>query len=325
MAWRSAFVVVVCSSVVVHAQGAPGRPARGPVDVQALTVAADARLAAHGDGVSAALWLGGTTGRAWFARDVDAPRATASAIKTFYLVELFDRFAGGLDRPLPGVEAVLADDAHPAISHFTAEQRSEIRRELSGASVRRVGLVMMGTAPASNIVYNAAANVTTAVLGGPDALTALIRARDAAFAKVSARRYMLRDRQERGDNEAPAGALAALYRRLASRRLIGIDAPTMAAIHEGLRRRDDAALGRHFDKGGSLSSDPLCEIRAGWYATATGPLIYVVMTLQPAPGADGRASSSGRLAKTADAVTRTLVEAGAAALPQVRSSRRRPG
>ena len=131
---------------------------------------------------------------------------------------------------------MLADDAHPAISHFTPEQRAEIRRELIGATVRRVGLVMMGTAPASNIVYNAAANVTTAVLGGPEALTALIRKRDAAFAAVSARRYMLRNRRERGDNEAPAIALAALYQRLAARRLAGIDAPTMDAMHEALRR-----------------------------------------------------------------------------------------
>ena len=229
-------------------------------------------------------------------------------------MELFDRFAGALDRPLPGVEAVLADDAHPAISHFTPAQRDEIRRELTGASARRVGLVMMGTAPASNIVYNAAANLTTAVLGGPDALTALIRARDAAFATVSARRYMLRNRRERGDNEAPAGALAALYRRLASRRLAGIAAPTMEAIHEALRRPDDPSLGRHFDKGGSLDSDPLCEIRAGWYDTAKGPLVYVVMTRQPTPGADGRPASSQRLAKTADAVTRILVEAGAAVM-----------
>ena len=181
------------------------------------------------------------TGAAVFERDPDAPRPTASAIKSFYLVELFARFADALDRPLPGVEGVLADDAHPAISHFTPEQRAEIRRELNGATVRRVGLVMMGTAPASNVVYNAAANVTTAVLGGPDALTALIRKRDAAFAAVSARRYMLRNRRERGDNEAPAIALAALYQRLAARRLAGIEAPAMDAIHEALRRRDDPA------------------------------------------------------------------------------------
>ena len=307
-------VLACCSAPDAHGQAPAGRPAASRPDAQALTTAIDTRLAAHGDGVSASVWLGGAAGDGWLARAVEAPRATASAIKTFYLIELFGRFAGALDQPLPGVEGVLADDAHPAISHFTPEQRAEIRRDLAGASVRRVGLVMMGTAPASNIVYNAAANLTTAALGGPEALTAAIRARDRAFAGVAARRYMLRDRRERGDNEAPALALAAVYQRLASRRLTGIDPPAMEAIHAALRRADDPVLGRHFDKGGSLGSDPMCEIRAGWYETATGPLVYVVMTLQPTPGADGREASGRRLAATAEDLAKTVVQAGAAAV-----------
>ena len=304
--------VVLLAVLPGSAVAQPG-PA-GVFDRRALSAALDARLAAHGDGVSAAVWLGRASGEAWYARDAAAPKPTASAIKTFYLIELFARFAGALDAPLPGVAAVLGDDAHPAISHFTPEQRAEIRRDLGGASVRRVGLVMMGTAPASNIVYNAAANLTTAALGGPEGLTAAIRARDAAFAAVAARRYMLRSRTERGDNEAPALAIAEAYRRLASRRLSGIDGPTMDAIHAALRRTDDPVLGRHFDKGGSLNSDPLCEIRAGWYETATGPLVYVVMTLQPTPGADGREASGRRLAATAEDLAKTVVQAGAAAV-----------
>jgi hypothetical protein len=306
---RSLVVALVAAGPAIAQPAAPR-----PVDASLVARQVDGVLREHGDGITASLWMGTAAGPGWVERLPHESRAAASAIKTFYLVELFGRYAGALDRPLPGVEAVLADDAHPALSHFTVEQRAEIRRELTGASVRRVGLVMMGTAPASNIVYNAAANLTTAALGGPDALTALIRTRDAAFAPVAARRYMLRDRRERGDNEAPAAALAALYQRLASRRLVGVDAPTMAALHEALRRTDDPALGRHFDKGGSLASDPMCEIRAGWYETAKGPLVYVVMTLQPMPGADGRPASSQRLARTADAVTRVLVEAGGAAL-----------
>src|SRR6185295_9570031 len=126
----------------------------------------------------------------------------------FYLVELFDLYKGKLDKPLRGADAVLKNDNHPAISHFSEEQRAEIRRELRGASVRRMAEVMTGTIEASNAVYNAAANLITAALGGPEALTARIRKRDPAFAQVSARRYMLRDRQEQGDNEAPAKALA---------------------------------------------------------------------------------------------------------------------
>ena len=95
-----------------------------------------------------------------------------------------------------------------AISHFSSEQRVEIRQMLGAASVRRVGEVMMGKCRASNAVYNAAANLTTAVLGGPCSPsrkafeTGIPRS-----SRVSVRRYMLRDWEDPGDNEAPAAAL----------------------------------------------------------------------------------------------------------------------
>jgi hypothetical protein len=315
--WSRRGFLYAAAGVAIHVFAASplsAQPAAPRLSATQLSAQVDGLLREHGQGIEASLWLGGAAGASVFERHPIAARPTASAIKSFYLVELFDRFTGVLDQPLPGVEGVLADDAHLAISHFTAEQRAEIRRELSGATVRRVGLVMMGTAPASNVVYNAAANVTTAVLGGPDALTVLIRKRDDAFTMVSARRYMLRNRRERGDNESPALALAVLYQRLAAGRLAGIDAPTMDAIHEALRRRDDPALGRHYDKNGDLDSDPLSEVRAGWYDTAKGPLVYVVMTMQPTPGPAGRDASSQQLAKTADALAQTIVHAGWAAM-----------
>lgn len=315
--WSRRRFLSVSAGVVIHGLGSSSpsaQPAAPRVDRLQLSARVDGPLREHGQGIEASLWLGGVAGPAVFERNPLTPRPTASAIKSFYVVELFARFAGALDQPLPGVDGVLAGDAHPAISHFTPEQRAEIRRELNGATVRRIGLVMMGTAPASNAVYNAAANVTTAVLGGPEALTALIRMRDAAFADVAARRYMLRNRRERGDNEAPAIALAALYQRLAARRLAGIDPSTMDAVHEALRRPDDPALGRHYEKSGNLDSDPLAEVRAGWYETAKGPLVYVVMTTQPTPGPSGREASSQQLAKTANALTRTIVEAGSSAM-----------
>jgi hypothetical protein len=108
--------------------------------------------------------------------------------------------------------------------------------------------------------------------------------------------------------------LAALYQRLAACRLAGIDAPTMDAVLEALRRRDDPALGRHYEKSGNLDSDPLSEVRAGWYDTAKGPLVYVVMTMQPTPGPAGRDASSQQLAKTADVLAQTIVHAGWAAM-----------
>jgi hypothetical protein len=277
-------------------------------DVPGLSARVAALIRDHGDGMDASCWLG-SPDAAWFTRAADAARPTASAIKSFYLVELFDVHRDRLDAPLEGASTVLTDDAHPAISHFEPAQREEIRRDLGEATVRRVGEVMMGTAAASNVVYNAAANLTTAVLGGPAALTARIRKRDPAFAPVAARRYMLRDRRAHGDNEASAAAIAALYQRLAARRLAGLDAPTLDAIRAAMRRADDPGLGRHFDKDGSLPSDPLAEVRAGWYEGAKGARIYVVMTAQPAPGADGREASSQRLSKTATTIAGALTSA----------------
>lgn len=289
---------------------ARAQPAAARFDAAAVSRELDDLLRGHGDGITAAIWLGGERGTPWFEKDARQSFPTASAIKTFYLVELFDAHRGGLHRPLPAADAVLADDGHMAISHFTPDQRDEIRRELRGASVRRIGEVMMGRARVSNAVYNAAANLVTAVFGGPEALTERIRAREPAFAGVAVRRYMLRDRNVRGDNEAPADALAVLYQRLASRRLAGLDAPTADAVREAMVTQKDDSLGTSVAKDGALSSDPLTEVRAGWWTTARGPLVYVVMTRQPAPGPAGRERSSAQLGKTADALRDTLVRAG---------------
>ena len=231
-------------------------------------------LREHGDGiVRQRVARRGRGRRLVRARSRSTPRATASAIKTFYLVELFDRFAGALDRPLPGVDAVLADDAHPAIAHFTPEQRAEIRRELTGATVRRVGLVMMGIAPASNIVYNAAANVTTAPLGGPEALTAADSdarpprspsSRRAATCSATAASAATTKRPALGAGRA----LPAARRRgawPASTRA------TMDAIHAALRRRRRSGARPPLRQGRQPGTRiRMCEVRAGWYDTAQG-------------------------------------------------------
>ncbi len=313
---RTLFPCVV-SMLALGALG-PASRAQGTVAARFDEAAASKEIGAllkdHGEGVVANLWVGGDSGKAWFEVNADQPSATASAIKTFYLVELFASYRGKLDTPLPGADAVLENDEHLAISHFSPEQRAEIRRELGAASVRRVGEVMMGKAPASNAVYNAAANLTTAVLGGPELLTKRIRARDPAFERVSVRRYMLRDRKSPGDNEAPAAALAALYQRLATRTLTGIDGETMRAIREAMIKEDVDNLGTRFSKAGNLNSDPATEVRAGWWETPRGSLIYVVMLRQPTAGPSGAPSSFQRLAKTADTLTDTLVGAGFAAM-----------
>jgi hypothetical protein len=307
-------VLALASAAVAVVAGAAAQKRPERLDVTAVLTGVTYRIVLHGQGMDATLWLGSADG-GWLHRKSDEPRPTASAIKTFYLVELFDAYRGRLDRPLAETAAVLADDAHPAISHFTAAEHEEIRRVLGGATVRRVGEVMMGTAPASNAVYNAAANLTTAVLGGPEALGDRIHRRHPAFAGVAPRRYMLRDRKEHGDNEAPAVALAALYEQLAARRLPGLDEPTMTAVREAMRRADDARLGRHFAKDGDLDSDPLTRVKAGWFEGPKGTVVYVVMATQPAPGPAGRAASGEALDKSATAIADTLIDAAAEALP----------
>src|SRR6185503_14999447 len=104
--------------------------------------------------------------------------------------------------------------------------------------------------------------------------------------------------------EAPASAFAALYQRLASRRLAGIDSVTMDAIQEALQRSDDKVWGTNFSKDGNLASDPVTQVRAGWWQTSKGPMVYVVMTAQ------GLEATEERLGKTADDLMNALGSAG---------------
>ena len=82
--------------------------------------------------------------------------------------------------------------------HFDSGQREEVRRELTDATVREIDHHMIRGTGVSNVVSNAAANVTTAVLGGPEDLTRRIHARDPTFAGLVTRRYMLAARDVTG-------------------------------------------------------------------------------------------------------------------------------
>ena len=142
----------------------------------------------------------------------------ASSIKTAYLVKLFAAHAGKLDDPLPGPGAaeLLANGSHPAWAPFSQEERVETRKTLGGASVRRVGEIMMGKAKTPNSVYNAAANLTTAVLGCPEELTKSTQKRDPIFRGIKAGRYMLAKRTEKNESVATAAGLAAVLRNVST-------------------------------------------------------------------------------------------------------------
>lgn len=260
----------------------------------------------HGGPIQAGLWIGRPSGDALYASDPTLNLPTASAIKTAFLIELFARHAETLDASPPGLDAILEDE-HPAVAHFTPAQRAEIREGLKGASVRRIGRVMMGSVPASNIVYNAAANVTTALLGGPEKLTRSIHDRDPAFAPIVVRRYMLADRRAKGDNEATPAALAAVLQRLAARKLSGLDATTVDAIRHSVLTKDEPDLGRHFWKDGDLATDPMTHVESGWYEAGDQTLVYTVMVAQPDAGQRPRDEAHRRLTETAKRLTETLV------------------
>lgn len=254
-------------------------------DSRKLQATIETTLASVSGKPEVSIWFGSIKGQLWHAQYEMRDMPSASAIKTFYLVELFVEHRDSLDKPLPGAEAVLMDDLHPAISHFSTDQKQDIRKTLRGKSVRELGKIMMGSAPASNAAYNAAANVITACLGGAEALTQRIQKRDPAFDHVFVRRYMLRDRNENGDNETTAHSLAMLYQMLAQRALPGVDRNTVEAIRSAMVRKGNPQAGFVYMKDGALNSDPLSRVQAGWkeFSDGSDPLIFVVMIRQMKP------------------------------------------
>ncbi len=304
---RSVLVLVFCLSQALSA-GAEDPACRNP-DRAMLEHEVQEVLKEHGGPIQAGLWLGGRTGEAWYSQESGRPQPTASAIKTSFLIELFGRYAEALDQPPPGLAAIL-EDSHPAIAHFEPAARQEVRRELTGASVRKIGGVMMGSEPASNLVYNAAANVTTALLGGPDGLTKAIRNRDPSFQGISVRRYMLADRRAHGDNEASTEALAAVLQRLADGKVPGLDKATVEAIRKAILSADDPTFCRHHYKHGDLSTDPITHVLSGWYdVPGSGPLVYVVMVAQSDPVNHSRKDAHQHLVATALRLQTLLLKA----------------
>lgn len=264
-------------------------------------------LEAHGEPVQASLWLGDGRDALW-SRDPDLAMPAASAIKTAFLIELFAEHHADLDAAPAEFATLTADASHPAFAHFAAPLRAEIVRELAHASVHRVGRAMIRGDGVSNGVYNAAANLTTAHLGGPAALTARIHARDPAFAAVHVRRYMLAARNS-GDNEASAAGLAAVLQRIARGELAGVDGATLAAIRDVMRGNDHARFGVHWHKSGALDSTPITRVESGAFPIGGRPLVYVVMLSQRDPGTRSPAEAGQRLGRLALALREALLEA----------------
>ena len=269
-----------------------------------------------------------TGGAPLYTEAAETPRPAASSIKTAYLVELFAARAEALDEPLPGAEAVVGDAEHPAVAHFDAETRAEIREHLATATARTVGRHMIRGDGVSNAVYNAAANLTTAFLGGPRALTRAVHERHPDFSGIESRRYMLAARDVTGDNEATAASLAAVLAAIATGTTPEVGEETHEALREVLLLpepaeeagddredlADDSEL--HYFKGGSLNSDPITRVLSGYFRRPGDPagraLVYVFMGELPGPGDSDRAETGTRLRDYLEALR-------AAALPPARA------
>ena len=289
----------------VLAAGAMLAVVLGPAVARAgdLDAQVQALIAEPGDPVQAGVWFG-AAGAPIYQLGADRAMPAASVVKTAILIELFAAHAGHLDQPL-GSAGVLADDKHEAMAPFSA-QRGEVRAALASATVRTVGAIMMGSQKASNAVYNAAANLAIASLGGPAEVTAKIRARDAAFGGVVVGRYMLASRTA-ADNAATPAALAAVLAAVAGGKLPGADHATVAAMVEAMMQRN-GALGGERHKEGNLDSDPMVCIKTGFYARGAGkpPLIYVVGAALSARPSTSRDAAHRRLDKLTDAIHAAL-------------------
>ena len=267
-------------------------------------------LAGPGDPVQLGVWFGAPSGEPIYQRAADRAMPAASVVKTALLIELFAAHAGHLDDPLgAAADAILADDKHAAMSPLSAASRDEVRAGLRGASVRTVGAIMMGSKRASNAVYNGAANLAIASLGGPPEATAKIRARDASFGGVVVRRYMLAARTAGGDNDATPASLAAVLAAIATGKVPGgVDPATVEAMAQVMMQASDPALGVHRHKEGNLDSDPMVCIKTGFYVRGKGkpPLVYVVGAMLSARPAGNRDGAHRRLEKLTETVRTAL-------------------
>jgi hypothetical protein len=283
------------------------RPYPPKINQEALDSIVTGALTRHGQGVTASVWIGGADGEAWYSRDADAWHGGASSVKTAYLIELFAAHEGHLDEPLPGTAEIVGVSDHPAVVHFDAQTQADIRRDIIGASVRRVGDMMIRGADVSNAVYNAAANVTTAHLGGPESLTQKIHARAPEFDGIAIRRHMLADRNVTGDNEVTAATLARVLQRIASGDVPGVSAETTEAMRDILHVGRRFRLGKEFFKSGSLNTDPIVRVRSGYFVKRGRVIVYAVMTEQPDPGGLARDEAAQRLHETTVAMTDRLL------------------
>lgn len=228
-------------------------------------------------GVRLGVWVGRPDGTALVKRDADAKMPTASSIKAALLIELFAMHENALDAPPDGVASIFSNAEHPAFVHYDRRERRQSRKSLTDISVEALGKQMIRVGDGPNKVYNGAANVVIALLGGPEEATARIRKRNEQFAGHTVNRYMLADRNTTGDNTATAQSLAAVHAALARRKVEGLEAATIDRLRKVLLLSKDKLGMSHYFKGGSLGTDPVTYVRAGWWEGERPTVVYALM------------------------------------------------
>jgi len=311
------FLTAACASIALGS----GRHTAGeePVRAALTRIVADAAETA-GPSTALSVWLG-TDEEAWISTDAEVIRPAASAIKPAILIELMSKYEENLDQLLECGREVLEDADHPALRHYSAEDRTEVAAALAGASARRIGEIMIHGRGVSNAVYNAATNLAIADLGGPARVTEAIHRRDPSFRGLAVRRYMLADRAATGDNTATAASLAAVLQRLAARDVPGLTPATVEAVRAALELEADSEQGAHFFKSGALDSSPPVRIRSGWYERDGRALVYVVVASRAEGPAFGLEEVAVELAEAL--ITRAWAELTSAEEPSESSQRTR--
>ena len=221
-----------------------------------------------------------------FSHQPDQPLACASSIKAAILLELFARYADGLDETgRADIAKIVTSRRHPAIKHFAPSTQQEIAADLRDVSINELGKIMIDSQYAdgrdsSNTTYNAATNVAIALLGGPRATTRRIHQRDKLLEGLTVRRYMLADRKAKGDNTATPRSLATVFAMTVGKQLPKLDAPASQAAVDILHARDFPNGSQLYAKGGSLYSDPVTSVRAGQLRSGDSQMNYAIMVVQ---------------------------------------------
>lgn len=292
-------LAVALASLAAIASAQAPTPKHAPAN--RLAAQLDGLLQPAGPTLRAGVWVADGDGNVLFAHHAEATLPTASAIKVAYLVELFGAMAPDLGRAPGLAKQVLEASAHPALRPFAAEQQPEIRTKLNVLDARAIGATMIHGKGVSNAVYNAAANLVTAELGGPRGLNEKIAARWDGPSEIAVRRYMLAPR-DAGDNEATPRALGRVLLALARRDVPKLSVEAQDAARACLAVGHERGRGEHFAKSGALDSTPVTRVASGWYEANGKALVYVVMLAQPTP------ASGEQLAQLTAAVQKLVVD-----------------